>query len=314
MTDPIAPSLQPAPTRPAVTSFLTAGGLVLAIGGLYFGRDIFVPFAVAILLSFVLAPLVNWLQQLKLPKIAAILVAVALAFAVIGALSVVVGTQLVQLADNLPQYQQTITQKIRSLRASSSSGGVVDKVTTTLENIGEELASPKEPAGAARPGTANKPKREPVPVTIEAPGAQPLEVIRTIVGPLLAPLATAGVVIVFVIFILIEREDLRDRFIKLVGAGDLQRTTKALSEAGERVSRYLLMQLVVNVTYGIPIGVGLYFDRRAERGAVGHARGCSALHPLSRPVFGRAVPAGARHRRRSGVVHADVDHSAYPRR
>ena len=258
MTDPAAPSLQPSPTRPAVTSFLTAGGVVLAIGGLYFGRDIFVPFALAILLSFVLTPLVNWLQQLKLPKIAAILVAVALAFAVIGALAVVVGTQLVQLADNLPQYQQTITQKIRSLRASSASGGVVDKVTTTLDSIGEELTSPKEPAGAARPGTANKPKREPVPVTIEAPGAQPLEVIRTIVGPLLAPLATAGVVIVFVIFILIEREDLRDRFIKLVGAGDLQRTTTALNEAGNRVSRYLLMQLMVNMTYGIPIGVGLY--------------------------------------------------------
>src|SRR4051812_42232249 len=252
MIEPAGPSLQPPPTRPSVTSFLTAGGL-------YFGRDIFVPFAVAILLSFVLAPLVNWLQQLKLPKIAAILVAVALAFAVIGALAVVVGTQLVQLADNLPQYQQTITQKIHSLRASSANGGVVDKVTTTLDSIGEELTSPKEPAGAARPGTANKPKRDPVPVIIETPGAQPLEVIRTVVGPLLAPLATAGVVVVFVIFMLIEREDLRDRFIKLVGAGDLQRTTQALNEAGERVSRYLLMQLMVNVTYGIPIGVGLYF-------------------------------------------------------
>ena len=117
MTDPAAPSLQPSPTRPAISSFLTAGGVVLAIGGLYFGRDIFIPFALAILLSFVLTPLVNRLQQFKLPKIAAILVAVALAFAVIGALAVVVGTQLVQLADNLPQYQQTITQKIHSLRA-----------------------------------------------------------------------------------------------------------------------------------------------------------------------------------------------------
>src|SRR3954452_6098573 len=146
MTDPAASSPQPPPIRPAVASFLTAGGIVLAIGGLYFGRDIFVPFAVSILLSFVLAPLVNRLQRLRLPRIAAILVAVALAFVVIGALAIVVGTQLVQLADNLPQYQQTITEKIRSLRASSSSGGVVDKVTTTLETIGEELASPTEPA------------------------------------------------------------------------------------------------------------------------------------------------------------------------
>ena len=123
MTDPAAPSLQPSPTRPAISSFLTAGGVVLAIGGLYFGRDIFVPFALASLLSFVLTPLVNWLQQFKLPKIAAILVAVALAFAVIGALAVVVGTQLVQLADNLPQYQQTITQKIKALVGFRGDGG-----------------------------------------------------------------------------------------------------------------------------------------------------------------------------------------------
>src|SRR5918995_1706259 len=146
MIDPAPSPVQPVASPPAGTSLLTAGGIVLAIGGLYFGRDIFVPFAVAVLLSFALAPLVSRLRRLKLPRIAAILVAVTLAFAMIGAISVVVGTQLVQLADNLPRYQQTITQKIRSLRTSSSSGGVVEKVTTTLENIGEELASPKEPA------------------------------------------------------------------------------------------------------------------------------------------------------------------------
>ena len=94
---------------------------------------------------------------------------------------------------------------------------------------------------------------------MEPPRPRPLEVIQTIVGPLLAPLATAGLVVIFVIFVLLEREDLRDRFIKLAGAGDLQKSTQAINDAAARVSRYLLMQLVVNLTYGIPIGIALYF-------------------------------------------------------
>lgn len=260
MTDPAAFPIQPVPNQPAGSFLLTAGGIVLAIVALYFGRDIFVPLAIAVLLSFVLAPLVRWLRRLKLPKILAILVAVTLAFAAIGIISVVVGTQVVQLADNLPRYEQTITQKIRSLRSSASGGGVVERVTTTIEDLSEELANSEEPSGTAvRRGTSDQPHREPTPVIIEQPPAQPLDVIRSIVGPLLTRLATAGVVIVFVIFILIERQDLRDRFIKLAGAGDLQRTTEAITEAASRVSRYLLMQLVVNVSYGVPIGVGLYF-------------------------------------------------------
>jgi len=262
MADPALPPPPPA-VRPASSPVLTAGGIVLAIGGLYFGRDIFIPFALAILLSFALAPLVNWLRRLKLPRIAAVLVAVTLAFIFIGGIGFVVGRQLVQLASNLPAYQTTISQKIRSLQQSAPGGGIVERVTTTIEDLGKEISGEEtsESPPAPAPGSAlgSGARQEPVTVRLEPPRARPLEVIQTIIGPLLAPLATAGLVVIFVIFVLLEREDLRDRFIKLAGAGDLQKSTQAINDAAARVSRYLLMQLVVNLTYGIPIGIALYF-------------------------------------------------------
>jgi predicted PurR-regulated permease PerM len=237
---------------------LTAGGVVLAIGGLYFGRDIFVPFALAVLLSFALAPLVLRLRRLRLPKIAAIVLAVALAGAVIGGIAVVVAGQLVELAGNLPSYQETISTKLQSLRTTAPGGSLVGQVTETVRELSQELSAPQPAApGSPSPGSFGQP-RAPVPVTIEPASAQPVQIIQTILGPLIAPLATAGLVVVFVIFILIERDDLRDRFIKLAGAGDLQTSTEALNEAAARVSRYLLMQLVVNLTYGVPLGIGLY--------------------------------------------------------
>jgi predicted PurR-regulated permease PerM/GAF domain-containing protein len=261
MADPAPP---PPPLQPIGSPILTAGGIVLAIAGLYFGRDIFVPFALAILLSFALTPLVNWLRRWRLPRIAAVLVAVTLAFILIAGIAFVVGRQLVQLANNLPTYQTTITNKIRSLQASAPDGGIVGKVTTTIQDLGNELSgeekAPENPP-ARTPGSrlGRGTAQEPVTVRLEAPQAKPLEIIQTAVGPLLAPLATAGLVVIFVIFVLLEREDLRDRFIKLAGAGDLQKSTQAINDAAARVSRYLLMQLVVNLTYGIPIGIALYF-------------------------------------------------------
>ncbi|RDI62389.1 AI-2E family transporter [Microvirga subterranea] len=261
MADPAPPPLQPA-APPASSPILTAGGIVLAIGALYFGRDIFIPFALAILLSFALTPLVNWFRRFRLPRIAAVLVAVTLAFILIAGIAFVVGRQLIQLADNLPAYQTTITQKIRSLQQSAPGGGVVEKVTTTIEDLGKEIsgdkAKPEQPQPQPGLGAGPAPQ-EPVTVRLESPQAKPLEIIQTVVGPLLAPLATAGLVVIFVIFVLLEQEDLRDRFIKLAGAGDLQKSTQAINDAAARVSRYLLMQLVVNLTYGIPIGIALYF-------------------------------------------------------
>ena len=250
------------PPQPTHSPVLTAGGIVLAIGALYFGRDIFIPFALATLLSFALTPLVNLLRRLKLPRVAAVLLAVTLAFIFISGIGMVVGRQLVQLANNLPTYQSTIAQKVRSLQQSAPGGSIVDRVTTTIDGLGKEISGDKAPGDestqAPRRGLDGNTSQEPVTVRLEPPRPRPLEVIRSIVGPLLAPLATAGLVVIFVIFILLEREDLRDRFIKLVGAGDLHKSTQAINDAASRVSRYLLMQLVVNVTYGIPIGLALY--------------------------------------------------------
>ena len=246
------------PVVPAQSPVFTAGGIFLALAALYFGRDIFVPFALAILLAFALAPLVDALRSFKVPRIAAVLLAVSLAVLVIGGVSLLVGGQLVELASSVPSYKQTISTKLRSLRSLGLGEGALEQVTHTVEDLSRELTNDQPPTTQQPTASGQREPRRPVPVVIERPEMRPLEVLTTIVGPLIAPLATTGIVIVFVIFVLIERTDLRDRFIRLVGHGDLQKSTRALDDAAERVSRYLLMQLVVNVCYGIPVGIGLY--------------------------------------------------------
>ena len=246
-----APSSNPRSTGPGL---VTAVIVVVAIAALYFGREIFVPFALAVLLSFMLAPLVSRLQKWGAPRVAAVLATVLLAFALLGGLSVIVGNQVYHLADNLPRYQETIRAKIRSLRSTTTDGGVIERALAVFNSLSREVSSPKLADGAVSPGAT--PIKEPMAVRIDQP-SEPLKAIDQVVK-WLGPIGTAGIVIVFVIFILLERDDLRDRFIRLVGH-DLHRTTEALNEAASRVSRYLLMQLVVNATYGVPIGIGLYF-------------------------------------------------------
>ena len=229
--------------------------LLLSIATLYFGRDFLIPIALALLISFLLAPLVWRLEKWHLGRIGSVLAATFLAFAVIGLLGAIVANQIIDLAEKLPSYQSNLHAKIVNVRTPST--GPFSKAADTLKELSAEIR--KQQPADRKPGEAPAAKEEePVPVAIVSDQSTALEKIRTFVSPVLGPLGTAAIVIVLVIFILLEREDLRDRIIHLIGRGRLNVTTHVLDEAGERVSRYLRAQLIVNGTYGIPVAIGLW--------------------------------------------------------
>lgn len=248
------PLLQPGQSGAGMQSLAV---LVIVVGALYFGRDVFVPLALAGLLSFALAPGIAALRRRGIPRTPAVIAVVMFAFLSIFFFGFVVAGQVSELGSSLPRYEYNIQEKVRSLRSSAPGGGLLERVAESFRDLRDDIEAPAEEPETSLfgPDTA---KPAPIPVQIQQPDPAPLQMLRTIVGPLIAPLATVGIVIVFVVFMLLQREDLRDRFIGLVGTSDLHRTTRALSDAAERVGRYLLMQLVVNAAYGIPIGIGLW--------------------------------------------------------
>lgn len=245
----------PKPARQG-SGVITLGVVTIAIVGLYVGRDILIPFAVAILLSFALGPIASRLRRWGFGRVPSVIVVVLAAFVIMGGFGVLVGSQFVQLVNNLPTYQYNIHTKIRSMQSAAPSGGMIDRAATVLRELSNDLSGETETDAKS----ASVPEsRTPIPVRIEEPPPSMLRLAASIVSPLLGPIGSAGLVIVFVFLMLLEREDLRSRLIRLVGGGDLYLTTEALDDAAKRVSRYLLMQLIVNVTYGLPLGIGLYF-------------------------------------------------------
>src|ERR1700726_5110576 len=245
-----------------LSAVATAILAVIIIAMLYFGREIFVPIALAILLSFVLAPLVKILQGIHVPRGLAVVSVVMLSFALIFAMGSLLATQLTQLAGDLPRYQSTISEKIQSFRDTKAGRGTLERASDMLKDLGKEIDKPKD-AASARASSAivrsNAPgPQAPVPVEVRQPDPGALESLRTLISPLVHPLATTGIIIIFVIFILLQREDLRNRIIRLAGSYDLQRTTAALDDAAGRLSRLFLTQLIVNGAFGVVIGTGLW--------------------------------------------------------
>jgi predicted PurR-regulated permease PerM len=245
-----------------LSAVATAILAAMIIAMLYFGREIFVPIALAILLSFVLAPLVEILQGIHVPRGLAVVSVVILAFALIFAIGSLLATQLAQLAGDLPRYQSTISEKIQFFRDTKAGSGTLERASDMLKDLSKEIDKPKDAASARASSSiagSNAPGPQvPVPVEVRQPDPGALESLRTLISPLVHPLATTGIIIIFVIFILLQREDLRNRLIRLAGSYDLQRTTAALDDAAGRLSRLFLTQLIVNGAFGVVIGTGLW--------------------------------------------------------
>ena len=245
-----------------LSAVATAILAVIVIMMLYFGREIIIPIALAILLSFVLAPLVGLLQRVRVPRGLAVVSVVTVAFALIFAMGSLLASQLTQLAGDLPRYQSTITEKIQSFRDTTAGRGTLERASGMLKDLSKELDKPKDAATALGAGAVVNPKATapvtPVPVEVRQPDPGALESLQSLISPLLHPLATTGIIIIFVIFILLQREDLRNRLIRLAGSHDLQRTTAALDDAAGRLSRLFLIQLLLNGTFGVVIGTGLW--------------------------------------------------------
>jgi predicted PurR-regulated permease PerM len=237
------------------TWFLRVATFVLVVAVLRLAEDVLLPVAFAILLAFLLSPLVVRLMRWGLPRAAAIVMTVTVAFSVIGGIGWIVAAQVISLVRELPNYEENIRHKIVTI-TSPRTPTVMSRMAGMVENLRREIksAAPDKPVSPPSPNEV-----KPLPVEVKPTEATPWEIAQELVRPVLKPLGMAGIVLVFVVAMLFQREDLRDRFIKLVSAGKLNVATQAVDDAAGRVSRYLGMQLIVNALYGVPVGVALFF-------------------------------------------------------
>jgi predicted PurR-regulated permease PerM len=258
MSDFGASSRRSAPVASALPTVLL---VVVVVAALYFAREVLVPISLALLLSFVLAPVVRILRNWYVPRSLSVIVAVIIAFALIFGLGALMVSQVTQLANDLPRYQSTLRDKIQNLQGATAGTGTLERASEVLKELGKELDKPSQRDAFAptRPvGPDTPPQNKPIPVEVKQPDPGALQTLVALITPLIHPLTTTGIVVIFVIFILMQSQDLRNKIIRLAGARDLQRTTAALDDAGQRLSRLFVTQLALNAAFGLIIGAGLW--------------------------------------------------------
>src|ERR1700675_710420 len=243
-----------------ISRILILVAAVVVITALYFARVMLVPLALAVLFTFVLAPLVSALERIRFPRFFAVFLVVGIAVTGIGVMGWTVGNQLIDVTNQLPSYKTNIKEKIDAIHNPKNRR--LDKAADAMKELGKEIAenppAPTESAASSLKNSGNnKSTAQPkaLPVQVFQPASNPLESLNSVI----TPLGSAVIVVVLTIFMLAGREDLRNRLIGLVGRGHLSVMTQALDDAGSRVSRYLLLQLVINACFGVVIGLGLYF-------------------------------------------------------
>lgn len=232
------------PSTSRTNGFVTA---LLVIASLYLGQEILIPFSLALLLTFLLAPAVQRLQQLHLARLPAVLITGFLSFALVGMILWIIVTQTVGLATSLPAYKDNIQTKIRGMGQNHGLG--VEKITVTIQELTDEVSK-------LLPSQLDK--RKLVPVEVVEPPDSIFQILSVALVPLVKPIGKTAVVVILVVFMLLKREDLKDRLFRIIGSGHLHMTMEALDEAGSRVSRYLLMQTLVNASMGLAVAIGLY--------------------------------------------------------
>jgi predicted PurR-regulated permease PerM len=233
-----------------------AGVLVL-----YFARAVLIPLALALTLNFLLTPMVRWLQQrLGMRRVLAVAVVMLVSTAAVAGMGWIVADQLLQVASDLPKYRLNIRNKIDGLhlRPESTLSRAAETVNEIDSDFFESQAAHSSPAAPPAASPKAPPPQAVIPVQVVTPAANGLQYLGEMLGPLLKPLGTAGMVMIFTVFILITQEDLRDRFLRLAGVAQLHAMTLALDDAAQRISRYLTMQFLVNACYGLCFGIGVF--------------------------------------------------------
>ncbi len=252
-----APRQQPAQEGSIVrvACSLIIVSFVLAV--LYLGRVILEPLAIAVLLAFVLSPPIRRLRGLFLGRVTSVIAVVVLALAIIGVLGFVMETQVARLAGEIPKYQHNLQEKITSFNKALISSGTLKQASSTLDSLASELGNKGGGSqGKAGNGQASQ-QPAAIPVEVQKPQSATLQYIQELLSPIIEPISMGALLVLFLVFILFYREDLRDRMLRLGGTRDLQATTAAMNDAGKRLSRYFLIQAAINGCFGLVIGAGL---------------------------------------------------------